>query len=112
MIIVSHLLGMSQMLIHVGLWLLLSLLRLLQLLMVQALLLLLLLLLLQMMMTHQVFSDFRRFRNGRIRASLLLSLPEDADDDGEHQKEDEDGQADDNNEDRARLKAADWRNRF
>ncbi len=111
MIIVSHLLGMSQMLIHVGLWLLLSLLRLLQLLMVQALLLLLLLLL-QMMMTHQVFSDFRRFRNGRVRASLLLSLPENADDDGEHQEEDEDGQADDNDEDRARLKPADWRNSF
>ena len=70
------LLLMGQLLIHVGLRL--------SLLMIEALLLLLLLLLLhKVMLPHQILAHLWRFRrNGRVRARLLLTLPEHANDDG------------------------------
>ena len=71
------LLLMGQMLIRVGLRL--------SLLMIEALLLLLLLLLLlhKVMLPHQILAHLWRFRrNGRVRARLLLTLPEHANDDG------------------------------
>lgn len=104
MVVIGHLGLMSQMLIEVRLLLLL-------LLIVEVVLLLLLLV--KVILRHQVFSNFRRFgRHGRIRTCLLLTLPEDADDDGEDQEEDEDGQADHQDEDRAGFQTPDGRDRF